>query len=219
MQHNPYPLNVVRQAIRSLREFHRKGAKSLKENPDPRPGEKYLKAAGARMGVHHVQLRSARNFARIYKRTKLSSLCKSIREHNARFSACHMLRALTSPATKRDSIIADAIEKRWSIAQLDLVIAAQFGPRRRRVGRSPEIGEGKHGALVAIEKICVSWQILLKTLKEKKRVDAALERISGLSDLLNSTNDAINSLSKAIDYELKAHFKDRRSRYDEIEEA
>ena len=163
----------VREAVRNIRRFHQLGRDLPARPPGGRSrretyGLGLMKAEAESRGVNEDTARKARAFAdRVegYSRQEVNDLCRLLKTIQpgqdrglAVFSPTHVIRLLSVRGKKRRAALQrEAVEKGWSVSELEAAIAERFGTRRQG-GRRRRIPAGGTPFLAQLELMCESWR-------------------------------------------------------------
>ena len=135
----------VEEAVEAILDFFDLGRSLPRKLPHKEAYDQSIVDREAkRRGINPDTIRKARQFADAptgYSEAEVQALCRLIREvQNDRevgepvFGKTHLIRLLSVPKRTRQALARRAIEKSWSVADLEAEIARRFGTRRQGGG-------------------------------------------------------------------------------------
>jgi hypothetical protein len=214
----------VAEAVRQIRELHRKGRESLAALPGRgRQGQQDIRAQAERlrrlqpdMRWSEAKLRLARQFADPavgYTREQLDGLCRLLRQHRAHFSTSHVGILLAAPATRRAELQRACLEEDWGTMELDAEVKARFG-RRRPAGRKRRVAADPVLALVQLDAMLdtlLRWHAVAAEAKP----GGGRKKKSVLDALPEGVRDRVRRLSRSLRRlreDVKAALEEARAR-------
>lgn len=216
----------VDAAIQAIQEFFQIGQQlTQKQSHKASYGQDTVGAEAKKYNLNPDTIRKARQFAdpvRGYTESEVKELCSLIRtlqtnQRGAIFGRTHLIRLLSVPKQKRGKVQKLAIECRWSMAELESLIASRFGSRRDG-GRKRRVPSEVIGVLVQIEGLCESWHRWAEivtppesNIKQRGTRDG-VELPGKLSELVHATTVAMTTLHRAVTDELKTRNPRRNTR-------
>jgi hypothetical protein len=196
------------QAIRAIRDYHKEGRKSLREQPERgRHGAKQIEAEAERLGWNPTKLRDARMFAHPvegYSRERLDELFQLLREHRPVFGVTHAAHLASVPLARREEIQRRCIESNWSRSKLKAEIKRLLG-RRKQGGRRRKVSSDPGEVLVQLDVMADTWQRWFRQVADEEEARPILNRLpSKVREQVHEVDAAMSGLREAVAARLAA---------------
>jgi hypothetical protein len=191
----------IRLAVAQLEEYHRLGARLLKQYP---PGRKHDKEAqrleAAEAGMEPIKVFQIRNFAdpkKGYSSEELKTLTDLCWQHKCALGFTFVLKFLTiRDKKKRAKFQRDAIKGHWGLHTVDQK-RGNFQSRRPRVGRKPAVPDTLDDLYAALQSRALYWGRLKTELQKKPAPNSSRLRWSEVPKTIRDVlDDAVAAMEK-----------------------